>query len=293
MKEMIVKQQVFLWKEPKENLVLSSIKKSLPSELGLLTGKQAMLLHDEELVDSELLFGDSVEVIQVREGWKEVACLQQAKVGEVQGYRGWIQEDDSVVYSEDTSLPKVAIIEQFATLTFKKTQLQQEYPFGCIFSCSGETETDYIIQTPLGEALIAKIATQRTTALTQEGLAENMIRLAKKFRGLSYVWGGIGGSGFDCSGFVYSLHRVHHRIIPRDAHEQALKGKEIAYHQALPGDLLFFAYDQGKGLIHHVGLYLGNNEMIHSQTPGSKVLVSSLPGTIYETELCMVRRYWS
>ena len=53
-------------------------------------------------------------------------------------------------------------------------------------------------------------------------------------------------------------------IIPRDAHDQAEAGKRIALNEMEPGDLLFFAYEEGKGSIHHVGIYYGEGKLIHS-----------------------------
>ncbi len=89
---------------------------------------------------------------------------------------------------------------------------------------------------------------------------------------------------------MYSLYRTLGIWLSRDAEDQASEGMEVDYRDAEPGDLLFFAYEAGKGRVHHVGLYLGNDQMIHSQTPGSKVLITTLSGTNYETELCTVRR---
>ncbi|EFR98422.1 NlpC/P60 family protein, partial [Listeria ivanovii FSL F6-596] len=56
-------------------------------------------------------------------------------------------------------------------------------------------------------------------------------------------------------------------------------------------DLLFFAYEEGKGDVHHVGVYMGNDEMIHSQTPGSKVILTKITGSKYEPELCVISRH--
>ncbi|MGB7460256.1 MAG: NlpC/P60 family protein, partial [Carnobacterium jeotgali] len=50
--------------------------------------------------------------------------------------------------------------------------------------------------------------------------------------------------------------------------------------------------EEGNGEVHHVGLYLGDDQMIHSQTPGSKVMITKLEGTTYQKELCAVRRFF-
>ena len=91
MKEIIQKRHVFLWKRPEENAVLTTMNQSISAELGLLTGKDALLLHDADLVDSELVFGDPVEVLTEKDGWKKIAAIGQGKVGEEKGYEGWIE----------------------------------------------------------------------------------------------------------------------------------------------------------------------------------------------------------
>ncbi|WP_313628090.1 C40 family peptidase [Enterococcus italicus] len=294
MKEIIQKRHVFLWKRPEDNAVLTTMNQSISAELGLLTGKDALLLHDADLVDSELVFGDPVEVLTEKDGWKKIAAIGQGKVGEEKGYEGWIEAEDSIplTYQVD-EVEKVAITSQYAPLKFCDGLTSEvEYPFGCVFPIIEEWPTNYLVHTPLGQATIDRYYCQKTNAFTGEDLANNLVHLAKQFRGLSYVWGGISGSGFDCSGFAYSLHRAHGILIARDAHEQALAGKKVTLEEALPGDLLFFAYEEGKGFIHHVGVYLGSDLMIHSQTPGSKVLITHIIDTNYQKELCMIRRYW-
>jgi cell wall-associated NlpC family hydrolase len=81
-------------------------------------------------------------------------------------------------------------------------------------------------------------------------------------------------------------------IIPRDAHDQANAGVEIKLEEIRPGDLLFFAYEGGKGRIHHVGIYYGDGKLLHSPNTGKTVEIIPLAGTIYERELCAARRYW-
>ena len=54
--------------------------------------------------------------------------------------------------------------------------------------------------------------------------------------------------GYDCSGFAYATHQANGYLIPRDATDQARKGKEVGLDSIQPGDLLFFAYEKGKGL---------------------------------------------
>lgn len=115
---------------------------------------------------------------------------------------------------------------------------------------------------------------------------------ASRFLDLAYLWGGLSSYGYDCSGFAYSMYASQGITIPRDASDQALAGTEAASNQLRPGDLLFFAYEEGKGRIHHVGIYIGDGKMIHS--PDSKSCIEVVELTSYKLikEHCASRRYY-
>lgn len=96
----------------------------------------------------------------------------------------------------------------------------------------------------------------------------------KKFLGLHYLWAGMSGFGFDCSGFTFTIYQSHGITIPRDSSVQAQYGQSVPLNELQPGDLLFFAYDEGKGKVHHVAMYAGNGMMIHSPNSKKNVEIS-------------------
>jgi len=92
------------------------------------------------------------------------------------------------------------------------------------------------------------------------------IELAKRFLGLTYLWGGTSTFGYDCSGFTAMLVRRRGIVMPRDADLQA------AWQGVMPversrlqaGDLLFFGGSPQN--ITHTGMYIGNGEFINATT---------------------------
>ena len=98
-----------------------------------------------------------------------------------------------------------------------------------------------------------------------------LITEAEKYLGFPYVWGGSSPStSFDCSGFVcyvFSNSGVHNlpRTTPQGIYNQCA---HIAPSEAKPGDIIFFTgtYDS-PGPVSHVGIYVGNNMMIHCGSP--------------------------
>ena len=92
----------------------------------------------------------------------------------------------------------------------------------------------------------------------------NLIATAQLYLGVPYVYGGSSPSGFDCSGFVQYVYAKCGINLPRTADIQAETGFKISKHELQPGDLVFFAGDFIN--ISHVGIYVGNGQMIHAST---------------------------
>jgi gamma-D-glutamyl-L-lysine dipeptidyl-peptidase len=94
------------------------------------------------------------------------------------------------------------------------------------------------------------------------------IELAKRFLGLTYLWGGRSTFGYDCSGFTQMLVRSRGIQMPRDADLQAeWSGVTAVDRKDLqPGDLLFFGSSAKH--ITHTGMYIGDGQFIHDTTHG-------------------------
>ena len=107
-------------------------------------------------------------------------------------------------------------------------------------------------------------------------------------RGFTSSLGGTSGFGFDCSGFTHLVYAMHGVTIPRDADAQAVAGTPVARADLQPGDLVFFA---SKGVVHHVGIYVGGNMMLHAPQTGGVVSVVSLAAQPYASEYAGARRY--
>ena len=67
-----------------------------------------------------------------------------------------------------------------------------------------------------------------------------IVKTAREFNGVPYLWGGNTAGALDCSGLVWLTYRINGIILPRNASEQAQEGNEVALADARPGDLLYF-----------------------------------------------------
>lgn len=118
---------------------------------------------------------------------------------------------------------------------------------------------------------------------------DKMITLAKSKLGNQYVWGATGPSKFDCSGFTQWLHKQVGISIPRTSSAQGHSGYFVAQHNLKPGDLVFFI-TRGSD-ISHVGLYVGNNKMIHASSPTGGVRYDEITNPYYQKRFTCGRRY--
>lgn len=109
---------------------------------------------------------------------------------------------------------------------------------------------------------------------------QKVISVAKAQMGKPYRWGATGPNSFDCSGLMqYAFKNGAGISLPRVSRDQANVGKKVSKAELQPGDLVFFAKG---GRIHHVGMYLGNDQYIHAPQTGDVVKISKLSSrTLY------------
>lgn len=122
----------------------------------------------------------------------------------------------------------------------------------------------------------------------QSGTAQQIIANAKKHLGTPYVWGGTTPSGFDCSGFVQYVFKQSGISLPRTTSEQVKKGTYVSKSNLQPGDLVFLKNTYREG-VSHVGIYIGDGQMIHASS-SKGVTISSLSTSYYTQHYHSARR---
>ncbi|MFD4597060.1 NlpC/P60 family protein [Streptomyces sp. NPDC058464] len=89
--------------------------------------------------------------------------------------------------------------------------------------------------------------------------------------GSPYVWGATGPDAFDCSGLAQAAYRSAGVSIPRTTYAQIDAGRRVSRSELQPGDLVFFYSG-----ISHVGIYIGNGQMIHAPNPSAPVRIAPI-----------------
>ncbi len=135
------------------------------------------------------------------------------------------------------------------------------------------------ISTSQGEGYVQS---NRATVIekTQEKVDENtklrqgVVNYALQFVGGRYVYGGTNpNTGVDCSGFTsYVMRHAAGVSLSHSSRAQSGQGRSISYAEAKPGDLLFYG---GKGYINHVGMYIGNGQIVHASTERTGIKISN------------------
>ena len=140
---------------------------------------------------------------------------------------------------------------------------------------NGYISGDYAAQCDPSEAAAPAAAS------VSSGRGQQVANLAKQFVGYRYVHGGSSPSGFDCSGFTSYLYRQFGVNISRVPAGQMSSGHKVSRSELQPGDIIAFNTN-GRG-ISHVGLYIGNGQIIHASNPSDGVKINNLSSSYYST----------
>ncbi|MFN8050399.1 MAG: NlpC/P60 family protein [Acidimicrobiales bacterium] len=104
--------------------------------------------------------------------------------------------------------------------------------------------------------------------------APTAVRVALEQQGDPYVWAADGPDSFDCSGLVLFAYRAAGVQLPHSSRGMRAMTRSITADELQPGDLVF-----GGSPVHHVGLYIGNGQMVHAPHSGDVVRVASIYST--------------
>jgi cell wall-associated NlpC family hydrolase len=188
---------------------------------------------------TQALYGERVRVLARRGAWTKIAVPDQPSPLDRRGYPGWVR---SWQLGAAFAAPDIVTV---------RTGLLRN-----------GTEVGFGSQVPAG-------ALPRRDTRPLPHTRADLVRTAKRFLGLHYLWGGLSAWGYDCSGLTWAVYRAHGITIPRDADAQFAAGRPVARSKLQPGDLLFYEHP----VVGHVAMYVGNGLMIESPNSASEVRI--------------------
>ncbi len=227
--------------------------------------------YSSELV-SQAIMGTPVKILKRNDGWLLIQTPDH--------YLGWIN-DSSIQEMNDEEMEswrnskRVLFTDRYGDIFSddKGGDLVSDIVSGGILVDIGGRAGISSVMLPDGRK--GRIAREMTVDFdtwcsTVKPEPEKLIRFAKLFMGRPYLWGGTSTYGVDCSGFVKTVYLTGGIILSRDASQQFLHGIEVDVTSSIdslkPADLVFFGYvnKEGERRITHVGMYIGDTEVIHS-----------------------------
>ncbi|MCI9557238.1 MAG: C40 family peptidase [Lawsonibacter sp.] len=126
--------------------------------------------------------------------------------------------------------------------------------------------------------------------LVQSSKGQEIVNYAMQFLGYPYVYGGSSPRGFDCSGFTSYIYKQFGYSLKRSASDQLDNGTSVSRSELQPGDLVMFKKGSSSRRASHVGIYIGNNQFIHSSTSRVGVIISGMDEAYYTSGFVGARR---
>ena len=204
--------------------------------------------------------------------------------GSVEGY----VHSDYLLTGAKAVLRANEVVTKTARATEGGLRVRSEPNTDCeIITTMGEGELDGWIAVSLDDedafisAEYAVVEEELDTAITMtellygEGVSDvrvDLCQYAKEFLGNRYVWGGSSlTKGTDCSGFTMSIYKKYGISLPHSSVSQSKMGTKVSLAEAKAGDLVFYAKG---GTVNHVGIYIGNGQVIHASNPKQGIKIS-------------------
>jgi gamma-D-glutamyl-L-lysine dipeptidyl-peptidase len=223
--------------------------------------------HKSELI-SQLLFGETYEIVQKQGSWLLIRCTYDA-------YEGWIDENQHCELTE----------REYLNITASDAGLALEL----VNSAVSSTHSVPILagsSLQFFDGMNFKIGKEKFIyngqAVQSDAKSPAVFeRIALRYINAPYLWGGRSPFGIDCSGLTQVVFKFTGISLLRDAYQQAGQGSVVNFiEEVQPGDLAFFANEEGR--IVHVGIILKDNRIIHAS---GKVRIDKIDHFgIYNTE---------
>ena len=130
------------------------------------------------------------------------------------------------------------------------------------------------------EAAVVPVPHKLSSSSVDTEMGRRLVSEARKWLGVPYSYGGNSRKGVDCSGMVVAVYRDAASLkLPRSSADQHRYCRDISRKDLEAGDLVFFK-GSSKGKVSHVGIYIGDNKMIHASSSRG-VIVSDLAEKYY------------
>ena len=221
---------------------------------------------EQSEMTSQLIFGDTFRIEEEIPRWYRI-------VRDCDNYEGWIDWKtatiiDKIEYNRYIDQASDAPLLRLPFNPVQRTDQGQSGPaqFSWGSRIFGLDETGITFRMHgirFDVPSMSYVQPMHGSSMSRKALAKYVMQQAQMLLNTPYLWGGTTAFGLDCSGFTQTLFRFIGISLARNASQQALQGKAVAYEAAEVGDLAFFTTDPETQKISHVGLVADNNRILH------------------------------
>ena len=240
----------------------------------------------ESALETQELMGTIVEIVGESSYWREIVSPQP--------YKAWTTEKTLVEMTSEEiqeykEAPKYMFAELYGHIYMEPSEKSQTIcdlvggdvmrmvhkngkavikgRWAMVMLPSGKTGwVQKSAVEDLGERIDIRMGEGSGNMISRERM-EAIISSAHQLLGVPYLWGGMSAKGVDCSGLVRISAIMNGVLLPRNASQMIKCGIPVQLDQLQRGDLVFFgtaASDEKPMRVTHVGIYLGDNHIIHS-----------------------------
>lgn len=209
---------------------------------------------------TQALLWERVLVVKQQGPWSRVLLPDQYRTP--QGYPGWM-------LTQHLSLDTARSFVQVVTVQSPRAEIRVRPEAGAAVAAVAYFSSDlpwtrcengwYEVKVP-GRVALGWVRAADVVDGYLPATGESVVATASRLKGTPYLWGGMCRLGIDCSGFVYTVYKLHGYLLPRDADQQYQVGTAVDRQSLQPGDLVFFG--SGPERITHVGIYVGDDQFI-------------------------------
>lgn len=221
---------------------------------------------EQSEMTNQLIFGDTFQILEEIPRWYRI-------LRDCDNYEGWIDWKtatliDPIEYRRYLDLsPEAPLLRQ----PFNPVQRTEHGQSGSahlswgsrIFDLDETGITFRMHGIRFDVPSMSYVQPVHASSMSRKALTKYVIQQAQMLLNTPYLWGGVSAGGVDCSGFIQTLFRFIGIDMPRNASQQAMKGKETSFEEREAGDLAFFTMEPESNRITHVGLVADNGRVLH------------------------------
>ena len=276
-----------LWTDPDAvrsvDAPVTGVRPDIPGWISAMDADQLV----GDCVLSQLLLGERVHVKEIRlDGWARVTAVEQAADRlDPRGYPGWLPVEQLTVQDPVPAVNEPLVVDAVATGLHTAPDgdlVLTDVVLGTRLTSAGAPRQGWRpVHVPGHDQPLWAREEHLQSVPSQPPAATDMLAVASRLVGVTYLWGGLSPYGIDCSGLVNLAYRRLDVRLPRDARDQAQATTALPDGAERPGDLYFFARP-GRP-IHHVGVVTaapgadGERRMLHACYQQRRGLGGALP----------------